>query len=158
MRGITQRHSLPQPGEVKGHGGSVLRPRSFWFKPQRNTQDEFESIPGGWCDPLPTTGDLDVNTIKGNGWRDSAQSVTSNGTSTTSLHETRPRSDIWGSSDRFSNGSSSSVLTRFSGSTASTSLTLPSPGTTSKRSSRGSVLQREKRFSSAKSELHTIRC
>lgn len=150
MRGRAQRHSLPQPGEVKERDELVPRPRSFWFKPQKHPWDEFESIPRDWSEPLPMT------PMRGNSWRDSVTSVTSNGISTSSLHEPRSRSSIWRSSDRFSNGSSSSIFTRFSGSTTSTSLTAPSSGTTSKRSSRGSVFQREKRISNVKSGLYAI--
>jgi len=72
--------------------------------------------------------------------------VISNG-STASLHDSGSRLGRSRSNDRLSlrsNGSLSSVLTRFSGSTSSTLLTAPSS------SRRSSMLQREKRFSSVK--------
>ena len=160
VRNGTQRHSLPQPVERRSQ--LVVRPRSFWFRPQQSTQDELESTPTGWSDPLPTSGDPDVGSLGGNSRRHSTWSVTSTGAgSTTSLHDSRSRPGNWHSSDRLSlnsNVSSSSGFTGSSGSTASTFLTTPHSGTISKRSSRSSVLQREKRFSNVKCELDAICC
>lgn len=143
-----QRHSLPYP-MVEKRGKSIPRAKSFWFKPRQSKQDEVEpTVQRGLSDALLPFGDPDVNSFKGNGWRYSARSVTSNGW--------RPN---WRSSDQLSlssNVSSSSIFTGFSGSTASTSLTALSSSAISKRSSRGSVSQREKRFSNIKCELYVI--
>ena len=148
-----QRHSLPHPVEDTKHGRLVPRPRSFWFGTRKNTPGESESRLGGWADQIPTAVDrLDANPQR-NSWRNSARSVTSDG-STSTLHDSGSQPSCSRSSDRFSlrsDGSSLSVLTRFSSSTSSTALTTAPP---SRRSSRGSMLQREKRFSSLKCELH----
>lgn len=155
VREETQRRSLPQPIKMGRRDHSAHGHRSSLFRAQKGTQGEPDSTPMGWADPLSAAGDLDASSLR-NSWRHSARSVTSNGDgSITSLRD--PWSQSGRSSDRFSlrsNGSSSSVLTRFSGSTLSTFLTAPSSGTTSSRSSRGSVLQREKRFSNVKCESH----
>jgi len=156
MHGVmerTQRHSLPQPVRMKKRDRSILRSRSFWFTPQQRTRAELESAPGGSSDASQILVDPDVSSLRGDSWRHSAQSVTSNGGG--SITGSPSRFNSWRSSDRLSlksNMSLSSVFTRFSGSTASTSLTVPASGTSSKRSSRGSVLQREKRFSNVKCE------
>ena len=119
---------------------------------QQNTQDVVE--------PTPSK-DPDVSSLKGDNRRHSARSETSNGASSTiSLLESRSR---WNSlrfslSSNVSSLSSSSALTRFSGSTVSTSLTALSSGTIRKQPSRGSVLQKEKRFSSVRCELDAIPC
>jgi hypothetical protein len=159
MRRGTQRYSLPQLGEVGQRDGSVPRPQSLWFKARPTTRGEFESIPR-WSDALAATEELGVDSLEGNGWRYSAQSMTSNGSgSGASLHhEPRSQSSNWSSSDRFSLSSSASTSSIFtsSASTTSTSLTALSSGTISKRSSRGSVLQREKRFSNIKGEFCAI--
>lgn len=149
----SQRYSLPQHVGVGRRDYLVPRRRSLWFKPQKSTQGEPDPTLRRWIDPLPATGDLDANSPR-NSWRHSYQSVTSNGDgSIASLRD--PWSQLSRSSDRFSlgsNGSSSSVLTRSSDSTLSTLLTAPASGTISWRSSRGSVFQREKRFSNVKCE------
>ena len=159
--GAERRHSLPQPREVERLSGLVQRPQSFWSKPQQSTREEFETALRGWSEALPTTGDLDVNSVGGNDWRYSARSVTSNGgVGSASLHEPRSRPNTWYPSDRSSlnsDFSSSSIFTRFSGTTTSTALTALPSGTISKRSSQGSVLQREKRFSRFQGELNAIR-
>lgn len=151
----TQRYSLPQSVEVGRRDPSAPRRRTLWFKPQKWTHSELNPTPKGWPDSVSAAGDLDTNSLR-NSWRHSARSVTSNGDgSISSVHD--PWSQSGRSSDRFSlgsNESSSSVLTKSSGSTLSTLLTAPSSGTISWRSSRGSVLQREKRFSSVKCESH----
>lgn len=142
----TQRHSIPQSAVVKKRARLAPRPRSFWFGAQDSTQRD-------WDDPLPTAGGLDAESSRRKSWRHSVQSTTSNG-STATLHDSRSQSGHSHISDRFSlrsDRSLSSVLTRFSGSTLSTSFTAPS---SSRRSSRGSVLQREKRFSSVRRELY----
>ena len=140
----------------------VTRPKSFWSKPQQSTREELEAALRGWSEGVPAVGDLDANSLGGNDWRHSARSVTSNGGSSgTSLHEPRSRASQWFPSNRSSlnsNASSSSIFTRFSGSTTATSLTALPFGTASKRSSQGSALQREKRFSKFTGELHAVRC
>lgn len=157
-----KRHSLPQPREVERLSGLVSRPQSFWSKPQQSTREEFETALRGWSEALPTIADPDANSIGGNDWRHSAQSATSSGgAGSTSLHEPRSRPNTWYPSDRSSlnsDFSSSSIFTRFSGTTTSTSLTALPSGVVSKRSSQGSVLQREKRFSKFQGELRAIRC
>lgn len=140
----SQRRSLPNSTEVKKHDRLAPRPQSM-FLPRSSTQGELEPIPRGWADRLPN--------LSGNSWRYSAQSVTSNG-STATLPDSRSQPGHLRLSDRFSlksNGSFSSAITRFSGSTSSTLLTAPS---SSKRSSRASILQKDKRFSSVRRELH----
>ena len=155
-RGGTQRYTLPHPVEVGRRDRFFPRRRSLWFKPQKSTQDEPDRTIRGWDDPLSAVGDPDANSLR-NSWRHSNRSVASSGDgSITGPHDSWPQSGR--SSNRLSlrsNGStSSSLLTRFSGSTLSTLLTAPSSGTTSWRSSRGSVLQREKRFSNANCKSH----
>ena len=150
----TRRYSLPQPlGVLRLRDYLTPKRRSLWVKPQRGVQGEPDRTLKDWADPLSAAGDLDANSPR-NSWRRSIRSLTSNDDGSTSSHH-----DSWSqsghSNDRFSlgsNGSSSSALTRFSGSTLSTLLTAPSSGTSSWRSSRGSVLQRDKRFSNIKCE------
>lgn len=160
-RGVnTQRHSLPFPVVVEKRDEPTPRSKSFRFKPQQDMQGEIESTPPrGLSDALGPFGDSDVSSLRGDDRRHSAPSVTSNGVgSITSLLEPRSRWSNWrfSLSSNVSSSSSSSALTRFSGSTASTSLTAMSSGTLSNRSSRGSVLQKEKRFSSVRCELNVI--
>lgn len=141
-----QRYSLPQPAETKKRHRLAARPQSFWFGSQKNTQSEVDPALRGWADPLPAAGDLGENRAKSS-WRHSVQSLISNG-STATLNDSRSQSGHSRFSDRFSlksDESFSSIFTRFSGSTSSTLLTVPS---SSRRSSR--VLQKEKRFSSVR--------
>jgi hypothetical protein len=151
VRNGTRRHSLPLPVETDKHDHLVPMPLSLWYQPQKSTRDESKSTLGGWYDPLPGIGDLDTNSLEGTSRRQSARSMTSDGDgSTANIHDPRHQSGQWRSSDRFSLGSnvsSSSAFTRFSGSTSSTLHTAPSSNW---RHSRGSVLQREKRFSNLK--------
>jgi len=158
----TQRHSLPLPVVVEKREKFVPRSRSFLFKPQQNTQGEVEfTPPGGRSDGLVLFEDPDVSSLGGDDRRHSAQSVASNGIgSITGSLEPRSRWNNWrfSLSSNASSLSSSSALTRSSDSTASTSLTALSPGTISKRSSRGSILQKERRFSSVRCELDAISC
>lgn len=151
--GDTRRYSLPHPVGVGRRDYLAPKRRSLWVKPQKGIQGELDRTLNGWADPLSVAGDLNANSPR-NSWRRSIRSLTSNDDGSTVSHH-----DSWSQSghshDRFSlgsNGSSSSVLTRFSGSTLSTLLTAPSSGTSGWRSSRGSVLQREKRFSNIKRE------
>jgi hypothetical protein len=146
------RHSLPQPVGAKKRARLVPRPRSFWFGTQKSTQGEYGHTQRGWNDPLPAAGDLDSDfSSERKSWRHSVQSVTSYGST---ANDSRSRPGHSSNSDRFSLRSTrsfSSVLTRFSSSTSSTSLTAPP---SSRLSSRGSMLGREKRFSSVRRELH----
>jgi hypothetical protein len=146
----TQRRSLPQPVEVKMRDRLAPRPKSFWIGSREKARGESKSTQMGWVGPLQAAGDLGVNSQRSS-WRNSTRSVISNG-STASLRDSGSRLDRSRSNDRSSlrsNGSLSSVLTRFSGSTSSTLLTAPSS------SRRSSMLQREKRFSIVKCGSHS---
>lgn len=147
----TQRHSMPQPAMIKKRDRLIPRHQSLWFKPRKTSRgdNESESTPGNQTCLRQEIGDLDGNSSRGNSWRYSARSATSN-KSNSSLQDSRPTPGYSRSSDRFSltsDESSSSLFTRISTSTLSTFLTAPS---SSRRSSKGSLLQREKRFSSIK--------
>ena len=137
----------------------VPRSKSFRFKPQKNTQGEVESTPpGGRFSGLVPFEEPDVSSLGGDDRRHSARSVASNGVGSITSLEPRSRWNSWrfSLSSNVSSLSSSSALTRSSGSTTSTSLTALSPSTISKKSSRGSMLQKEKRFSSVRCELDAI--
>lgn len=162
VRRGTQRHSLPLPVVMEKRDKFVPRSKSFLFKQQKNTRGEVESTPpGGRSGGLVSFEDPDVSSLGGDDRRHSAQSVASSGIGgITGSLEPRSRWNSWrfSLSSNVSSLSSSSALTRSSGSTASTSLTALSPGTISKRSSRGSILQKERRFSSVRCELDAILC
>ena len=140
----------------------VPRPKSFWFKPRQGTRDGVGPIlPGDLSGRLLLSGDPGASSLRENDRRYSARSATSTGAGSVISLEPRSQASDWRFSDQLSlnsHMSSSSALTRFSGSTASTAFTALSSGTTSKRSSRSSVLQREKRFSSVKCELNLVPC
>ena len=145
----TQRHSLPPPVKTDRHDHFVPRRGSLWLRPQKSTHGGSGPTPGGRVDPLPGIGDLDAKFPRRNSWRHSDRSVISSSDGGSPSH--------WRSGDRSSlksNGSSSSVFTRFSGSTISTLFTSPPSRTTSWRYSGGGASQKEKRFSNVKRELH----